>query len=370
VSSAAQVFPQWFERAFLITIQQQKGVTTSLSSQQSPGLRVTFEVTTRFNVPYWPADIVIYNANPATQALLTSGGIAPDQQTAALGQMQSNPLQPASLGDGVMISAGYATGANGPFQPSANQIYRGNVFQAIWTRENVVDWKVRLRCLFGYVTDALNFGNFSISGAHTAHQTVTQLSKQCGIPVAEMDEAATGVLGQSKLSRAEACYDRPYAKLGQIAADHNLQLWFDSDGSHWRSFNASPLPTPAYAYVPPNLSNLPKITAPTILRTTLLGVPEYTQTGIVFRILLDAQPRIGQVIQVPTTVAANPYAFQYGNLSAVPNQFGIYIIAGIRHIGDTRGHGNDWVTEITGVTFDFFPKFLANSPQTPNVSGG
>jgi hypothetical protein len=38
----------------------------------------------------------------------------------------------------------------------------------------------------------------------------------------------------------------------------------------------------------------------------------------------------------------------------------VYIIGSLRHVGDSRGKGDDWYTEILGLSLDYFSNFLGS----------
>ena len=68
------------------------------------------------------------------------------------------------------------------------------------------------------------------------------------------------------------------------------------------------------------------------------------------RVLLDNRLRVkmpAQQIKIDNTVIRqNP--LQPGTNSTILTQDGVYIVGGVRHIGDSRGH--EWYSEITGLT--------------------
>ena len=120
--------------------------------------------------------------------------------------------------------------------------------------------------------------------------------------------------------------------------------------------------TPDYAYGPPNLSSYTSGGTTTgVIKPTLIGYPEGTQDGVMFRVLLDSAVKIWDVVQIAPGdsthrgTAINSFQFQYGSTyQPQPNAQGVYIVAGIKHVGDTRGNGDDWYTEITAMTPKFF----------------
>ena len=66
--------------------------------------------------------------------------------------------------------------------------------------------------------------------------------------------------------------------------------------------------------------------------------------------LLDSGVRLKSLVSVQN-VLVNQVRNIPGQLPPIFNPNGAFIVAGIRHMGDTRG--NDWQTEITTVTPDW-----------------
>jgi hypothetical protein len=185
---------------------------------------------------------------------------------------------------------------------------------------------------------------------------------------------------------------RELAKPGDIVRrimnDSSLFAWVtppapNSKGQkstlHVRSFDVAPT-KPDIAYQPPNLPPSP-FTLTSNVKPTLLGVPDQmstsggpsigvTQNGVIFRVLLDPEVRIGMVVQLVAGTVINKYQFNpFGGYPALPSRNALYMVAGVRHVGDSRGTGDDWYTEITGVLWQFFDaymKMLTPSSKTPS----
>jgi hypothetical protein len=378
--SPSQQFPSDFIRAWKISIAIQNalrspnqpvgplapGGTLVLSSDQfTQPLRTIFKISTRALLAYWTGEITIYNQNIQTLTQLQATGVQVEQL------LQFTSV--LSLGDVVSVSAGYKNDGSGAFNPDANKIYVGSVFQPLWTRENVVDLRVTLRCLQGLMQDALNWtgsqtgaAGITVEAGANAGETLNQIATSSGIPIAYVDDRARSVLGQSQSIRAQTFSSRPFAAINQVAKDNNLLSWVDHLGLNIRSLQFDPNTVPDIIYGPPNLGGNPTslISTQGTVKHTLIGTPEQTQEGIVFRILLDAQPRIGQIVQVQPGTSISRAPIQFGQYPPRPlNQQGNYAIIGIDHFGDSRGGSDSWYTEITGVTQSFFPGFAL----APNV---
>lgn len=94
----------------------------------------------------------------------------------------------------------------------------------------------------------------------------------------------------------------------------------------------------------------------------LLGVPEQTPQGLRMRVLLNPSMKVGQCIRLQNTTVnqlrfgLNIYQTK-NNLNAAAllntaNPSGLYYVMAADHHGDSRGHGNDWFTEMTCLAVD------------------
>ena len=127
-------------RAWQIKIVTPSG-TYTITNSQYESLRVLFSIDMGVYplTAYWQASVSIYNLSPSiiNKILQTSSSLA-------------NPVlasQPIAMGDSVSISGGYQYGSSGAWNASSQLLYTGRVFQSILTRENVVDYKLTLRCI-------------------------------------------------------------------------------------------------------------------------------------------------------------------------------------------------------------------------------
>jgi hypothetical protein len=362
----SQTLP-YFGRAWHIAVDTADNKHLVLSSDQfSEALRVTFAVDMYMRLAYWMAQVTIYNLSNETATQIWKG-------TPGFGSALGTMLQPGDemrLGDAVTISAGYQSDGSGKFNPSKSVIYEGRILQPVWLRENVVDSKLILRLSTGLPEDAYNFSSFSLPKGATAYETLIQTCCRATtpIPINEVDgidDQARAKLSQVKFSRGQAIHGRPYEILRPIISQAGLFAWVNAKGLNVRSFDSAPK-TPDYAYGPPDLpgSYAPNGTSQGLVKKTLIGVPEQTQDGAVFRVLLDPSVKIGDTVQLAPGTIINPFPRQIGPLPAAPAVNGQYVVAGIRHVGDTRGHGDDWFTEIHGVVWDFFPNFLLSRSPT------
>jgi len=349
MGSAVQALP-YFGRAWKITIDTPKGEHLVISSDQfEEALRVTFAINTYAMLAYWTAELNIYNLNAET-----ANKIAPDWDF----------NQPIESGATVSISAGYH--ANDA-QPGV--IFSGTVFQPIWTRENVVDNVLTLRCVVGLLEDSMNFASFPIAKGAMLFDRLGLICNNATYPIKfgekSIDADAKRKLSEQTFPRAQVVHGRPFEMIKEIAKQKSLFAWVGTRGLQVRSFTPATLPPAKITYKPASLPESgPSVGrgAQTIVKPTLIGTPQQTQDGVSFRVLLDPQVEIGDVVQLAPGTSISGFKFRLGGkgeggLPPVPAHNGEYVVAGVRHIGDTRGRGDDWFTELAALTLDFFPAF-------------
>lgn len=342
------------------------GITNLVDNTVFESLRVTFTIEALMNFSYllpayFQATVTIYNLSVgvATQVLKSSPSLA-------------NPWnfqEPLNTGDILTISAGYQYSSSGTFNSQADRLFQGRILQSIWTRENVTDYKLTIRAVYD---DAYNFLTRSVAPGASAYDVVNEICANSTVPLTlengAIDDDAKAVLQASRTPGSQALHGRPFGLLANIASQNNLFFWASPDGINIRKFGPDTQPQAAnYAYGPPNL---PHITVPIetksgTVKRTLIGVPEQTQDGVTFRVLMDSTPKIGDVVQLAPGTLINPALLNIGTLPPIPSQTGQYVVNGLRHVGDSRGRGNDWYTEIHGLVLDFFSQFGKSRTPTP-----
>jgi hypothetical protein len=359
MSVAATPLP-FFGRQWAVSfLSQSSGKLYTISNaggQES--LRVTFSIDTMLRIAYWTANVSIYNMDVASSAITPAA-------TNVTEFWKFN--QALAMGDKITISGGYSSNpGTGAFNPSTNLLYTGRILQSFKTRENVVDWKLNLRCVSALFQDMLN--HVSVQGA-AGKGDYTDIKTVCGaanIPI-DISLPCQQVLEGSPYSRGRVLFGKPFALLKQITDQYEglMYPWVDSDGLHINYYdpNATTLPQPTYAYAPLNLplpTGQQSISAGTTIKYTLIGTPQQTELGVMFKVLMDSTPKIGQTVQLVPGTLINflPITLGSDQRPAIPNPSGIYLVAGVRHVGDTRGRGDDWFTEITAISPQFFAAFL------------
>jgi hypothetical protein len=365
----------FFGRAWQLSVDTQDSnhyVARSLVAQDESPLRIAFTVDTYMLLAYWRAEITLYNLAPQGQPLKSGQGQQPNGSNQSGGQSLAFN-QRIIAGDAVALSAGYENGLAGAFSADACLLFAGRVFQPVWTRVNVVDSLVKLRCICGLMEDSLNLISFPMAGGATYYDTLNEIGTHAfGLSFSlDADSGSIDKLKQSRYSRAQALHGKPFDLMQDIMRQSTLFSWMTpaAPGSgkpptiSVRNFEEAP-EVPDISYGPPGLAG-PYTTGGTtsgLVKPTIIGVPEQTQNGVTFKVLMDSDVRIGKVVQLAPGTIINPYEFTpMSNYPPVPSRNGLYIVAGIRYVGDSRGRGDDWYTEVTGVLWDFFPSFIGAS---------
>ncbi len=304
----------YFGKAWQLTINPQASGETWTIPDGSGGeaLRCTFEIEQYANSAYWFADIAVFNFSAAF-------------------------AQVVQKGDLVSLTAGYQS-------PGSGLIFSGTVLQPIWERANDTDFKFTLHCVVGLFEDRNGQVNTTIAAGQTQGDAVRQVARSCAHPLAI--EYLDPALETKKYPRGLAVSAIAREFFDRIAEDNDMQMWIG-----WNGLNISPLTsdndTPDWIYAPPFSAGGSQSGN---TKYTLLGTPQQTEKGVNFRVLLDSGVRLKSLVSVQN-VLVNQVRNIPGQLPPIFNPNGAFIVAGIRHMGDTRG--NDWQTEITTVTPDW-----------------
>lgn len=354
----------YFGRAYQVTVNTANGETFTLQSgSNGNGLRITFTVDLYMAVPYWFADVVVYGLTKA---------------------ITGNPLharQALVSGDYVTLSAGYEMPGSPDFNAPSNLLFSGRLYQSLWEAENVVDKKLTMRCATGFLEDAYNNVNISVAAGSTDYDAIQAVCspkpKGANLAILEIDNSSITELKQTSHPSAQTFFGSPYEIIATIVKPHGLFFWLTQGGLIVRAYNPTDIANQAakVIYSPPG-ANIPG--GPIPISPTIIGTPVQTQEGVIVRVLLDSQVHVGDLVQLAPGTFLNQFRFDFGNPKAfppIPNHAGIYVVQGVRHVGDSRGRGNDWFTELVCLTRGFFNNFLdatdpATQSQSPSSAGG
>ena len=290
----------------------------SASDWEPEALKIQFEVVQQIS-DAWYAEIAIYNLNVATeQALITQGCE-------------------------VILSAGYQQGLN------YGVIFQGRVFQPLWERENVTDYKITLHCFVGLEYFYGNHVSMSIGPLATQAQFIANMA-QSAHTTFDTSLVDAAQLSQVPESRASVAFGSVAKYFQQIGRENDLAFWCGGQSPALGSLVNISTASPDVTYAPP----LPVGTAykqDANVTYSILGTPRQTTDGVTFRIMLDSRMILKKnppvVVQLNMT-QIKQIALYPGNLLAPFELSGNYLVAGVRHTGDSRS--NEWVTEVVAVT--------------------
>lgn len=230
----------------------------------------------------------------------------------------------------VFFYAGYSEGLYG-------QIFGGQVFQSIFTRENVTDYKLTIYCIDGARLFRDNIVSINTVKGYT-EQTLTN-----AVAAKARSKISTGSISNAfdendqPKPRGTTVFCAPIVKLREIARNNNAQLFMSLGRLNMRK---------TYGELGEEIVINPD--------TGLIGTPTQTEFGIDFRTLLNPKIILAEPVKY---IKLDMSGINYKALQAAPNQKkvgiipqnGYFMIGGVRHSGDTRG--NDWYTDVNGYAF-------------------
>lgn len=296
-------------------------ITVSSSAWDPEALRITFDVDLPAFKSLWFARISIYNLNAPTAQKILSQGMA------------------------VTLKAGYQL-------PGADIIFKGQIYQPLWERENVTDLKLTLMCYTGLKETIGNFASFRGTAFSTQNALVQKMVAGAftPIPVGTVDTTA---LTGTTLPRARAFFGDPMKFFDRVARANNLQSWVGFDGLYITNVEAESALVNTITYTP---------------TTGIVGTPQQTEDGVAMRVLLD--PRL-QILATPIQVKIDNAVIRQlprypGSIPSRLDMDGTYLVMGLNFTGDSRG--NDWYTDIVGATSIGGKLAMIADASDPNVS--
>ena len=332
MSTAASTYPLWGQAWELtVTAATASGSQTTVVSSNAwepEALRITFDVLQAMNTaPLWYADINIYNLDA---------------------QSEQN----------ILLNATWATLKAGfQFGPSISSIiWDGPVFQAILTREDVVDQRITLHCvaLPGPLEEVVNFsmGQFS-----SQQQLLARIAQGINLPPMTPAQGTVGSTAAQRMTvtqypRGNTVFGKSSKFMTQLADSNFLQSWNDGKQAYLSEVDTGNR-TPDLIYAPPFPPEYQIQTGDVPDGTTLsiIGTPQQIQQGVIFTVLLDPRLKVG-LPQLMVQLVRTALNFELRNPnpnSELPTALSsnlTFFVGQVHHFGDSRG--NNWETEVTG----------------------
>jgi hypothetical protein len=315
---------QLFGRAWKIQVLtpanqgQQTLLTVSSSDAETQSLRVVFDVYQSGYSALWKAEVDIYNPNLTTMQTIVEG------------------CQ-------VSVAAGYVA------EGTPTEIFRGTLFQAIWSKPDSTTVILKLICYIGLDFLIQNFTSTTIGPGATQRQIVLEMARNAQSPVPIAYVAPDSAFVAQALPRSTTIFGQPSRLFGSVAKQNDMSMIFGADGLYIGPLDSGSAGPPDVIYAPPLAQGQTQPASSGTIRYCLIGTPQQTQQGCNFRVLLD--PKLN--VRVPAMQAQIKNAvieqqqFQVGTIPTVLSQDGVYFVAEVRFIGDTRG--NEWWAEVVGV---------------------
>lgn len=307
-----------FGRKWDLTITTQSGdqIEVSSSAWEPEALRVSFDIQQVAYASLWFAEISIWNLSSSTANIV-------------VGQ-----------GDTVTLSAGYQAGQN------YGEIFSGKILQPLFEKVDVVDYKITLHCVIGLQDIISSIVNFAQGPQSTQGDCVRAICKNAkpAIPL----QYVSPTLDSKRLVAPKVFAGAPSRYFDQIARDNNM-LWFRGPNGVYIGPPQANSGSPDITYSAP-LAPGSTAQPDTTISYSIIGTPQQTQQGVNFRVLLDSR----LMVQLPAmqvkidNTSVRQLPVYPGSFPPVLSQDGIYVVSGVRHIGDSRG--NEWYSEITGFT--------------------
>ena len=344
--STASTIPL-FGQAYKLTVEYKTATGTQLTTLtcntwEPEALRITFEILqSSLATPFGFADIVIYNMSAATVQDILFGATW------------------------VSLEAGFQTG---PTQSS--QIWAGPVLQVLYDRENVVDQRVTLHCVYNPLAMTQPIA-FSLYGASQT-QMLAAAAAQINLPPITQKSGTTSAYAQQAMDakqypRGITVFGTMGKQLDTVANDQFLTTTRDGTQAYITEMAApgAAIPAPSFVFSPPVQPGDPPLPSTVSVTSSIIGTPKQTTTGVIFTVLLDPRLKFTIPIQVvqlirtlPSQIAIQPNP-SGGNLVTPFDNNLTFFVSQVRHIGDSRG--NDWYTEVTGYSTTYASHLLGGA---------
>lgn len=277
--------------------------SVSDSDWSNEALRCTFRIEQVGYQSLWYSDITIWNLAGDTTAEIVNN---------------------TRKGFSVIVEAGYQSGSYG-------KVFDGTVFQPLFDRENVTDFILTLRCIDGMGLLTSNLCKMTLEAGYDYAGVIAKMASSARTPI-PVERISTG-LESKKMPRGKVIFGEPRKYLRQMTQDSNCQWWV-GDGKLNVSSIDDAYEEQAVVFTP---------------ETGLVGTPQQTQNGVIFRVLLSPQITVRyppMAVKLENTTIRQAKV-NLGQVVSPLDQDGFYKVARVVHHGDTRG--NDWYTEVTGV---------------------
>lgn len=267
-------------------------------------------------------------------------------------------------GDRLIIEAGYTTTVqedvteedeegNKETKTQDVEIQYGKIFdgQVVWPsrhKDSNVDYVLTLLAIDGDSPLNLNFIKKTVNRGMNQRQALDQVCY--GSETQIKTEAITDGLSEQQLSRGKVFFGRPVDYIQDICRGNQASYYVEDGALHVT-----------------RLQDISKEEALVVTPSTgLIGMPQQTQDGVTYRVLLNPAIKLGTFVQLKNS-EVNEAQVMPGQVQKPIDDEWIYQTKALTHRGDTRG--NDWYTEVQGISrygTGSIPAMLANMKTNGN----
>lgn len=302
----------WYGRKWELSVECSDGSMLTLnqdgldSDDKISPARVTFDINYPGYEGWYFSEFTIYNPNKATEKKIINEGAR------------------------VYFSAGYQEKYGGAY----GQIFGGTVFQSLYAKESVTDYKLTLLCMDGERLFKDNLISMTMIEGYKEQTLLNEIAARSRSPidVGKITES----LDQKPRPRGVTLFAPPLMCFRQIARNNGAQMFMFKDQLNM----CHPTDTPQGEAILINED------------TGLVGTPTQSEYGVNFRCLLNPQIVLASppkwVVVDLSRISVVQLKAQYGTDKMVPVMpvDGQFQIGGVRHTGDTRG--DSWYTDVVG----------------------
>lgn len=304
--------PEQYLRKYQVLVSNDAGTALDVSD-----LKCTFTIEKKAIQAINYGDITIYNLSGPTEAAIIKEGHR------------------------VIVNAGYVDGAFG-------KIFDGRVFQPLWDRENVTDYKLTLHCIDGDSFLHQNFVSFSMAAGYNYKSVITSMAQNARvkIPIGGVSEN----ISDKQSPRGKVIFGDPKSVFRHMAQDNGAQVYVN-DGE----LQVMKLTDPPSGEI---LTITPQ--------TGLIGTPQQIDYGFSFRCLINPNIKIKNppmMVKLDNTMIRQQKAIT-GQMISMLDQTMQGQVIGITYTGDTRGV--PWYMDIVCVSsWGKMPLMLSGSMVNP-----
>lgn len=259
----------------------------------------------------------------------------------------------------VTLAAGYQEQSS-PF----GIIFEGEIYEVIYERPDVYDSKVSLMCFTGIGEILQNYCVLRGDPQMTQAGLIAKMAAGAQNPITldpNLSSTMSSVVHKNnipglntQMPRARAVFGDPMKVVSRMVTASSLLSWYSPSGLGISTLSQDP-------------NN--QVTITYTSTTGIFGVPQQTQNGVNFVVALDPRLRVSvnppMLVNISSSIIRRLQQDPQG-YRAILDSAGTYQVNGLQFRGDSRG--NQWETEITGLTSIGGKVAMIDEALTPDVT--